>query len=64
MGTPRSPQGKHWRVYAEGREFGIDFVTLTAARRAMDTYQRNFPHVHYYIRCHPGPALALMEASR
>ncbi len=39
-----------YRVYADGREFGIDYATLADARRAKAAYAPDFPHVKYYIR--------------
>jgi len=51
----------HYRVYADGREFGIDYRTLEAAREAKARYARYFPHVRYYIRRIVGPALALVR---
>ena len=39
----------YW-VYAEGREFGADFLALAAAQAAKRSYQKSFPSVYYYIR--------------
>lgn len=48
MKTPHNPP--MYRVYADGREFGIDYPTLAAARTDKARYAEHFPHVHYYIR--------------
>ncbi len=39
-----------YRIYADGREFGIDYKHLERARTAKAIFAAHFPHVHYYIR--------------
>lgn len=39
-----------YRIYADGREFGIDYPSLRSARAAKAAYQKYFPRVRYYIR--------------
>lgn len=39
-----------WRVYCDGREFGIDYATLDAARAAKRAYEPRFPRRRYTIR--------------
>ncbi len=39
-----------YRVYADGRELGIDYATLDEAQQVRDEYAADFPHVRYYIR--------------
>lgn len=48
----------HWRVYGDGREFGIDYPTLRAAQAAKALYASHFPWCRYTIRKHRGPVLA------
>lgn len=42
----------HWRIYADGREFGIDYATLEEAQEVKSLYARTFTHTNYYIRKH------------
>ena len=39
-----------YRIYADGREFGIDYPTLERAREVKAQYAQHFPRVRYYIR--------------
>ena len=39
-----------YRVYANGREFGVDYPTLAAALKAKAAYDAHFPKIRYYIR--------------
>lgn len=39
-----------YQVWADGREFGIDYATLDDARRAKAVFVAHWPHVRYYIR--------------
>lgn len=57
---------KHWRVYLRSPriEFGIDYLSLAAARRARDRYAADFPRASYYIRAIHSPALAITGSSR
>jgi len=40
---------KFYRVYCEGKEFGLDF-TLEKAREIKKTFKIYFPNRKYYIR--------------
>jgi hypothetical protein len=45
-----------WRLWCNGREFGIDFPSLQAARKTKLEFQRHFPRARYYIsRAHATP---------
>ena len=39
-----------YRIYADGREFGIDFHTLADARAVKLTFAKCFPRCRYHIR--------------
>ena len=39
-----------FRIYADGREFGIDYETVDAAAAVALEYSRNFPTVTYELR--------------
>lgn len=52
----------HWRVYCNGREFGIDYPTLHDAQEAKERYRSHFPHHNYYIRRHNGSPLAMVHS--
>lgn len=39
-----------YRIYADGREFGIDYASLASARRIKAEYAAEFPLIRYYIR--------------
>ena len=38
-----------YRVYADGKEFGMDFQTLTKAREILGAYKESFPGIRYSI---------------
>ena len=39
-----------YRIYCDGREFGIDYATLEQARAVKLAYSHHFPRCRYYIR--------------
>jgi hypothetical protein len=39
-----------WRLWCDGREFGIDFPSLESAQATKLEFQRQFPKARYYIR--------------
>jgi hypothetical protein len=39
-----------YRVYCNGRDFGIDYANLETARAARAIYARYWPKLRYYIR--------------
>lgn len=45
-----------YRIYCDGREFGIDYPTLIDAQRVKRVYQRHFPRCRYCIRKIPDSA--------
>ena len=47
-GTSATP--KWYRVYGDGREFGLDYPNLAEARRVKELYAAEWPRTRYYIR--------------
>jgi hypothetical protein len=39
-----------YRCYCQGVEFGLDYLNLADARRALAAFRRANPHLRYYIR--------------
>lgn len=39
-----------YRVYCNGREFGVDYPDRKSAQQAAAAYRDHFPHSRYYIR--------------
>ena len=39
-----------YRIFCNGREFGIDYATLADARRVKAAYASQWPTLAYYIR--------------
>lgn len=46
MATPQTI----WRIYCQGNEFGIDYPTRRRAQIVAESYRKDFPHLHYYVR--------------
>lgn len=42
-----------YRIYADRREFGLDYTTLAEARHVKNAFAKHFPKVKYYIRKMP-----------
>lgn len=39
-----------YRCYCNGVEFGLDYLSLPDARKALAAYKKHFPKLKYYIR--------------